>query len=392
MPYDSIVLGLRDYQIKEMAGVGGEVRMWVRYTGPVRCPHCQGSRLRKKARFERQVRHESLGQRRCHLYLEAHKYRCTGCGRYFNQRFPGILPRRRSTEPFRRQIFWMHFDGICRKTLAERHRLGTATVERWFLDFLRLEAAKLQSEECPRLLGLDEHFFTRKRGYATTLCDLKHHKVYDVVLGRSEAALDVYFSRLRGKEKVRVVCIDLASNYRALIRKHFPQAKIVADRFHVIRLVGYYFHRLWRELDPAGSAHRGLVRLMRRRPERLGPEQAQRLAAYLQKHPGVGAVYAFRQQLWNLLSLRTLNPPACRRFIPQLLRALEQLKASGFDAMRTLADTLEDWKEEIVRMWRFSKSNGITEGFHTKMEMLSRRAFGFRNFENYRLRVRVMCA
>jgi transposase len=36
-------------------------------------------------------------------------------------------------------------------------------------------------------------------------------------------------------------------------------------------------------------------------------------------------------------------------------------------------------------MWRFSKSNGITEGFHTKMEMISRRAFGFRNFQNYRL-------
>ena len=45
-----------------------------------------------------------------------------------------------------------------------------------------------------------------------------------------------------------------------------------------------------------------------------------------------------------------------------------------------------------VRMWRFTKNNGITEGFHTKMEMISRRAFGFRNFDNYRLRVRVMCA
>jgi transposase len=42
-------------------------------------------------------------------------------------------------------------------------------------------------------------------------------------------------------------------------------------------------------------------------------------------------------------------------------------------------------------MWRFTKSNGITEGFHTKMEMLSRRAFGFRNFENYRLRVLAQC-
>ncbi|MFM9225007.1 transposase, partial [Legionella pneumophila] len=42
---------------------------------------------------------------------------------------------------------------------------------------------------------------------------------------------------------------------------------------------------------------------------------------------------------------------------------------------------------EIACMWRFSKSNGITEGFHRKMKLIQRRAYGFRNFENYRLRV-----
>jgi hypothetical protein len=43
-------------------------------------------------------------------------------------------------------------------------------------------------------------------------------------------------------------------------------------------------------------------------------------------------------------------------------------------------------------MWRFTRSNGITEGFHNKMETLSRQAYGFRNFENYRLRVKVLWA
>jgi hypothetical protein len=37
-------------------------------------------------------------------------------------------------------------------------------------------------------LGLDEHSFAHHLGYATTLCDLRGHKVFDVVLGRSEAA------------------------------------------------------------------------------------------------------------------------------------------------------------------------------------------------------------
>lgn len=42
-------------------------------------------------------------------------------------------------------------------------------------------------------------------------------------------------------------------------------------------------------------------------------------------------------------------------------------------------------------LWRFSRSSGITEGFHTRMEMMTRRAYGFRNFENYRLRVLTHC-
>ncbi|HAT9245675.1 TPA: ISL3 family transposase, partial [Legionella pneumophila subsp. pneumophila] len=52
---------------------------------------------------------------------------------------------------------------------------------------------------------------------------------------------------------------------------------------------------------------------------------------------------------------------------------------------------LSAWKDEVARMWRFSKSNGITEGFHRKMKLIQRRAYGFRNFENYRVRVRVLC-
>lgn len=392
MPHEEAVLGLRGYEIKDICKGGGTVTIRARYTGPARCPHCGAERLRKKDRFTRTVRHESLGMRQGYLQLEGCKFQCLQCGHYFNERFPGILPRRRSSESFRRQVFWLHFDGICRKTLAARQRISTATIERWFQDYLQREASKMSSEPCPQVLGIDEHFFTRRLGYATTLCDLKHHKVYDVVLGRSEAALEGYFSRLRGKEQVQVVCIDLSSPYRALIHKHFPQAKIVADRFHVIRLVNHYFLACWRELDPVGAANRGLLSLMRRHAERLSPEQQQRLSLYLDEHPAFKAVYAFKQQLTGLLREKTCQAWKCRQLIPQLLSFIEQLKTCGFQQLQQLGRTLQAWAGEIAAMWRFTRNNGITEGFHNKMEMISRRAFGFRNFENYRLRVRVMCA
>ena len=145
--------------------------------------------------------------RQCVLELETQKWVCRGCGRSFWQRFPGILPRMRATEPFRRSVCQKHFDGISRSRLAQRERVSSATIERWFLRYLGVLAGERISRECPQMLGIDEHFFTRRQGYATTFCDLKNHKVYDVVLGRSEAALEYYLERLEGKQQVKLVCM-----------------------------------------------------------------------------------------------------------------------------------------------------------------------------------------
>jgi transposase len=67
---------------------------------------------------------------------------------------------------------------------------------------------------------------------------------------------------------------------------------------------------------------------------------------------------------------------------------MRQLEAS---ILASLGKTLCNWKDEAARMWRFSKSNGVTEGFHRKMKLIQERAYGFINFENYRVRVRVLC-
>ena len=131
--------------------------------------------------------------------------------------------------------------------------------------------------------------------------------------------------------------------------------------------------------------------MLRRRADRLDAEQRKALDAYLQAHPAIAALYQFKQELWALLRPSGLNPSACRKRIPEFLARIQQLKAATFAPLICLGETLEAWQKEIVRMWRFTRNNGITEGFHTKMEMISRRAFGFKNFDNYRLRVRACC-
>jgi transposase len=283
-------------------------------------------------------------------------------------------------------------EGISQHRLSQSQELGSATVERWYHHHLERKMAERKNEECPRILGIDEHFFSRKDGYATTLCNLQKHKVFDVVLGRSELSLESYFHRLKGKERVEVVCMDLSPTYRAIIRKHIPQAQIVADRFHVIRMVNHHFLAVWKQMDPIGSKHRGLLSLMRRHAQNMRHDQSLKLQAYLRSHPILDQIYEFKQKLCRLLLIKHCTAKQCRRLIPLLLKAIKQLRETGLQPLQTLGATLASWQEEVACMWRFTKNNAITEGFHTKMEMISRRAFGFRNFENYRLRVTALCA
>jgi transposase len=70
----------------------------------------------------------------------------------------------------------------------------------------------------------------------------------------------------------------------------------------------------------------------------------------------------------------------CEALVPRFLRAVCS------SSVRPLAS----WSEKIVAIGRFTRNNGITEGFHNKMELINRQAYGFRNFENYRLPVKVL--
>jgi transposase len=269
--------------------------------------------------------------------------------------------------------------------------MGRATVDRIYAQFTERKAKERLSLDCPAVLGVDEHTLHKGMRFATTFCDLKNHRVFDISAGRSEAELTSYLRDLRGRDRVRVICIDLSNTYRAMIRRWFPNALIVADRFHAIRLAGLHLMRVARQVCPELGWNRSWLGLLRRRGDRLTPEQRHRLKQLFTQQPALEPVYAMKEHLWRLLSLRQLSRNSCRQRLPHLLQAIQTLRDSGFAAAQTLAQTLSEWIEEIARMWRFSRNNGITEGFHRKMKLIQRRAYGFRSFHNYRLRVIAQC-
>lgn len=390
MPRSEPIVGLPGFETIAVEGTF-EITTTGRIVQPAVCPACssQGPHRRKDL-IERRIRHTSIGSRAHWLVIHVTKWLCR-CGRYFRQEVPGVLRYQRVTEKFKAEVVERHEHGHTLARIEQSHRLSWATIERWVKAVYAVRVSHQAERVAPKMLGIDEHFFSRKDGFATTFVNLVTHRVFDVQLGRSERSLERFLDELPGKENTEVVVMDLSETYRAIVRRHFPNALIVADRFHVIRLVGQTLMEAWKQLEPVGRKHRGLVSLMRRKPDRLDPDQAVRLRAYLDEHVIVGAVYDQLQRLMMLLRNKHQTAAACRHHTRHFLRIVSELEASPMPSLQTLAKTLKSWREPIARMWRFTKSNGITEGLHNKMEVISRRAYGFRNFQNYRLRVRALC-
>lgn len=389
---ESIVIGLPEYVIKKVVSKRPLV-FEVAWVGKVICPHCGESRVRTKDSFWREVKSIRLHDRPSTLRVRCHKYTCLECGRYFNTRLPGVKRWGRSTELLKKSVFSAYNNGCSNASIAWEHGLGVATVERYYHQMIAHKAGHYQNRQCPRILGIDEHRFTRRHGFVTTFCDLQKRKVVDIALGKDNNRLHEFLSSLKGRERVRVVCIDMNSAYKRLVRQWFPNAVIVCDRFHVIRMVQHHMMKTCKLLDEEHIAYGrgGLMRLLMTRRDRLRPEQLKKLQQYFETQPALQAVYDFCHDLNDLLRLKRQNRQQCKPLVHELLERIKRLRQSPFQAMKTLAKTLSTWQEEVARMLRFGRNNGITEGFHRKMKLIQRRAYGFRNFENYRLRVRVLC-
>ncbi|MBK9322091.1 MAG: transposase [Bdellovibrionaceae bacterium] len=92
----------------------------------------------------------------------------------------------------------------------------------------------------------------------------KTHKVYDVTLGRSEASLKDFVLKIPDRSNCRVILMDLCGAVRNLAHKYFKNALVVADRFHVVKLINHHFLKTWSMLDAEGRKSKGLISMMRR--------------------------------------------------------------------------------------------------------------------------------
>jgi len=179
---------------------------------------------------------------------------------------------------------------------------------------------------------------------------------------------------------VRHVVLDMCDPYRSFAQRFFPNAQLVADKFHVLRLLSPHINRR-RRLVEGDRRSVALRRLLLR--SRFRVEYADRLALdqWLVNHPELRALYEAKEKLHSLYRTRGYD-----RAKQAFTAFTDGLAASPLPELQTLRRTLIRWRREISAYFATGLTNGRTEGFNNKAKLVKKRAYGYRSFQNYRLR------
>jgi transposase len=250
-------------------------------------------------------------------------------------------------------------------------------------------------------IGLDETSFVKHQGhahphYATTIADVANHQIIEIVPSRHYVDVAGWIGQQSKDWKERIVfgALDMSDTYAAVYSVMLPRAAQVVDPFHVVALANRCLDAVRRRVQVEQLGHRGrrddplyrARRVLLMSEEKLDDEGAQRLKSLLELgDPGgeVAIAYRVKERLRDFY--RTQNPKDARIILNELLEHC--LKKAMPPEIQKLGRTIKKWFDKICNFHIARVSNGPTEALNNLIKRTKRVAFGFRNFENYRIRV-----
>ncbi len=234
-----------------------------------------------------------------------------------------------------------------------------------------------------RRIGIDEISFRKKHNYITTVVDHDTRRVVWAAEGKNSETLDAFFDELgeNRAKKIEFVTIDMSPAFIKSVRAKVPQAQIVFDHFHVLKLASDALDKVRREVasklkdldaPEAADAVRKSKYTLLKNPWNLKPKEWDKLSS-IQKH---------NAPLYRAYLLKDSLAEAFRETSPvnaeiELNRWLSWACRSRLKPFVTTSRTIRKHKPDILAYVRTKLSNGIVEGFNNKTRMVVNRAFGF---------------
>jgi transposase len=249
-------------------------------------------------------------------------------------------------------------------------------------------------------IGLDETNFVRSLGhnradYATTVCDVEHHQIIDILPSRNyvEVARFIDKQPRAWKERIRFGALDMSATYAAVYSVVLPKAAQVVDPFHLVSLANRALDQVRRRVQNEETGHRGrrddpLYRARRALlagEERLDRSATERLASLLElgdPNAEVAIAYRVKERLRDFYRCASIEQ--AREMLDELVERCTK-RAMPLEVQK-LGHTIRRWFEKICNFHLAKMSNGPTEALNNLIKRIKRVGFGFRNFQNYRIR------
>ena len=353
------------------------------------CPRCATASHSVYDHRVVKVRDEPLRDLAVRLIVRKRRFSCRPCRRPFTEPVPGIRKGYRSTERYQRGLLWACENFSDLKSVRRAYRCSNGYLYKALYAQLELQRRR-RLYPWPAVIGLDEHYFRRGRGgfreFVSMVVDYKNRRLMELAEGRTVAQLEAQLGYIPGRENVRFVVLDMCDPFRNFAQRFFPNARLVADKFHVLRLLTPHINRR-RRLITGDRRSAVIRRLLLRSRFRLDHASRWALDRWLDGQPELRQLYAAKEAMHSLYRIRG------RARAKRALTALtDSLAVSPLPELQTFRRTLMRWRREILAYFGTRLTNARTEGFNNKAKLVKKRAYGYRSFRNYGLRLLNACA
>tara|TARA_R110002124_G_C8870031_1_gene507683 strand:+ start:394 stop:1263 length:870 start_codon:yes stop_codon:yes gene_type:complete len=239
-----------------------------------------------------------------------------------------------------------------------------------------------------RRIAIDEKHLGNKAKFVTLVIDLESGHVLWVGEGRGQSALEGFWPKLRAaKAKVEAVACDMSAAYWAATMEHLPEAAVVFDRFHIVKLANEAIDEvrrgIQRTLDLVGhKAIKGTRYLLLRGKENLSEDQRPLLAEALKWNEPLSLAYYLKEDLRKLWE-QPSHQAATEYLQGWILRAM----STDMQPIKRLAKTMLLHAKGILNYFHFPITSGMLEGINNKVDRLKRIAYGYRDKDFLHLRI-----
>ena len=358
------------------------------------CSQCGGRHVPAKGGVTREFRSLPIGGKPVRLRMTVPRVLCRTC---FAQRQVTVAfadPKKSYTRSFARYAIEL----AAMMTLSDvaRHlQISWDVVKSIVGEDLQRRFAKPKLRSLKRI-AIDEIYLGTKHKYLTIVMDLDRGAIVFVGDGKGEKSLIPFWRRLRySRAKIKAVAADLSLAYSAAIRKNLPQAKLVFDRFPLVKLLNEHLSDLRRELYREATdllqkqVLKGTRWLLLKRSDDLDPkrDERQRLKEALKLNESLSVAYYLKEDLGQIWQQRG---KAIARIILDLWIA--DAERSGIRQLMKFARTLQTHREGLLNWYDHpirvpACGCGPLEGTNNKIKLLQRQAYGYRDLPYFKLKL-----